>query len=142
MSRTALLFLLLTAIVGAFGVWVGTQYGVYSSHERTGLHDLLHTKLDLSSDQIRRIEEMEERFAVTRKTREAEMRAANQELADAIAIDHSYGPKAQQAISRFHAAEAQLQEETVKHVLGMRTVLTQKQIGKFDHAVREALTSD
>ena len=51
-------------------------------------------------------------------------------------------PKAQQAISRFHGAEATLQEETVKHVLGMRTVLNKDQIKTFDDAVAEALTAD
>ena len=70
------------------------------------------------------------------------MRAANSDLAAAMVAEPTYGTRARAAVERFHAAESSLQEETIKHVLSMRTVLTPEQITRFDEAIATALTSD
>jgi Spy/CpxP family protein refolding chaperone len=106
------------------------------------LDEILHTELGLTPDQEQRIEAMEAQFAFRREALENEMRAANRDLAAAIVGEHVYGPRAQSAIERFHAAESALQEETIKHVLAMRTVLTPEQVTRFDEAISTALISD
>jgi Spy/CpxP family protein refolding chaperone len=133
---------LMTAFAGAVGGWVGIQYGLRESGSNPGLDEVLHNELNLTAEQDQRIEALESEFAIRRKVLEDEMRAANRDLAAAIQNDHVYGPRAQSAIERFHAAESALQEETVKHVLSMRTVLTPEQITRFDEAISAALTSD
>lgn len=133
---------LLTALAAAAGGWAGIQYGLRQSFPNPGLDELLHTELGLAPDQEQRIEAMEAEFAARREALENEMRAANRELAAAITAEHVYGPGAQRAIERFHAAESGLQEETIKHVLAMRTVLTPEQVRRFDEAISAALTAD
>ena len=133
---------LVTAIAAAAGGWAGVHYGLRETRSNLGLDDLLHHELNLSPDQDRRIEALESSFVTKRKTLEDEMRAANHDLAGAIVAEPDYGPRARSAIERFHAAERKLQEETVKHVLSMRTVLTPEQITRFDAAISKALTSD
>jgi Spy/CpxP family protein refolding chaperone len=133
---------LLTAVAAAAGSWAGIHYGLRETRSNLGLDDLLHHELQLTSDQDRRIETLETSFSAKRKMFEDEMRAANRDLAAAMVADPSYGPGARSAIARFHAAESGLQEETVKHVLAMRTVLTPEQIRRFDAAISKALTSD
>lgn len=140
--RVAVAVVVLTAIAAAAGGWAGIHYGVSASRGRPGLDELLHTELNLTADQNRRIEALESKFATRRANLEAEMRAANRELAAAIGSEHAYGPRAQSAIDRFHRAESALQEETVKHVLAMRTVLNSEQAARFDQTVSKALTSD
>ena len=71
---------------------------------------------------------------------EAELRAANAELARAIQSRHEYSPEVQAAVNRFHAAMGELQKETILHVLAMRTVLTPEQAQQFDTRIGEALT--
>jgi Spy/CpxP family protein refolding chaperone len=142
LARTVIGVALLTAFAGAAGGWIGIQYGLGEARSSTGLDEILHNELNLTAEQDQRIEVLESQFAARRKVLEDEMRAANRDLAAAIQTEHDYGPRAQSAIERFHAAESALQEETVKHVLAMRTVLTPEQITRFDEAISAALTSD
>ena len=85
---------------------------------------------------------LEQDFAVRRRVREAELRAANAQLAAAIQARHEYSPEVAAAVERFHAAMGALQSETVEHVLAMRKVMTPEQAAKFDRRVSEALTND
>ena len=63
----------------------------------------------------------------------------NRDLAGALETEHAYGSRAAAAISRFHAAMAALQTETVEHVIAMRAILTPQQTAKFDKSVSETL---
>ncbi len=135
----ALVFL--TLLAGALGGWLGVVYGEQATHPRTDLHTLVHRDLALTPEQNRRIETLESQFAARQKALRAEMRAANRDLADALDSEHTYGPKAQAAVDRFHHAEKQLQVATIEHVLAMRAVLNAKQSRRFDRAIHEALTA-
>ena len=133
---------LFTALAAAVGGWAGVHYGLRETQSNLALDELLHHELNLTSDQNTRIEALEASFADTRKKLEDEMRAANRDLAQALLAEPEYGPRAQSAIARFHAAESGLQEETVKHVLAMRKVLTPEQITRFNDAIQKTLTAD
>ena len=142
LPRMVIVVTLLTAIAAGAGGWAGVHYGLRDMRSNLSLDELLHHELNLTAEQDRRIEAIESNFASTRKALEDEMRAANRDLASAIMAEPNYGARAQGAIGRFHAAEMKLQEETVKHVLEMRTVLTPEQITRFDAAINKALTAD
>ncbi|HKQ11015.1 MAG TPA: periplasmic heavy metal sensor [Rhizomicrobium sp.] len=142
LSRSVLIVILLTAAAGALGGWLGVRYGIATSHQHSGLDELLHKKLALSESQNRAINEIEERFAARRKMLEGQMRAANRDLAAAIQSEPEYGPRTKAAITRFHAAESSLQQETVVHILAMRRVLTPEQARQFDREVSHALTAE
>jgi len=103
---------------------------------------MVHHELKLTPAQDRQIDGLEQDFAVRRRAREAELRAANAQLAAAIQARHQYGPEVEAAVERFHAAMGALQLETVQHVLAMRKVLTPEQAAKFDRRVSEALTNE
>lgn len=133
--------LIVTALVafaaGLGGVWLGLHA---FQRDTPGLHDIIHERLDLTSDQIGRIETIEAQFATRRQTFELEMRAANADLAAAIREEHGYGPGVTAAIERFHRAMGGLQSETIRHVFAMREVLTPEQQAVFDATVVESLT--
>jgi len=135
--------LLVTALVafaaGLGGVWLGKH--VFQS-ETPGLHDIVHERLDLTDEQLSRIEAIESDFASRRQTLELEMRAANLDLAAAIRGEHVYGPGVTAAIERFHRAMGELQSETIRHVFAMREVLTPDQQAVFDDTVIESLTAE
>ncbi len=109
---------------------------------RPGLHEVVHERLDLTPEQATRIEAIEADFAARRRAREAEMQAANAELAAAIREEHGYGPRVTAAVERFHHAMGELQSETIQHVFAMREVLTPEQQAIFDSTVVDALTAD
>lgn len=132
----------LTVVAGMVGGWLGVRYGLAHSQEAPGLDEMLHNSLHLDAFQNRRIGKLENDFAARRQALDGEMRAANRDLARAIATEHAYGPDAERAIGRFHAAMGELQKETVVHIVAMRQVLTAEQAARFDKSVTKSLASD
>ena len=91
-------------------------------------------------EQQNRIAGLERDRSAKRKALEAEMRAANVELAKAYRATHAYSPAVQAAIDHFHRAMAALQKDTVMHVIAMRSVLRPDQTAAFDDSVERSLT--
>ena len=141
-TRSLLLTIVLSALAAAAGAWGGSQYVVQRMHHATSLHQTMHEKLDLTRDQDQRIDGLERDYAVRRHALEAEMRAANADLAKAIQAEHTYSTAVQQAIDRSHRAMSELHKQSILHVLAMRQVLTSQQTAGFDDTVVKALTED
>jgi hypothetical protein len=140
LARAILLTLVLSLAAAGLAAWAGASYAMrHARAAQEPLHAVLHEKLHLSPDQTRRIEALEAGYGLRRKALEAQMRAANAELADALAQDHAYTPRVQQAVDHFHAAMGELQKQTILHVLAMRAVLTPDQTATFDRTVQKAL---
>lgn len=131
----------LAALAAALGAWGGARY-VVGARGQASLHETVHDKLDLSAAQERRIEALEARFAGRRQALEADMRAANAELAVAIQESDGYSPQVQSAVDHFHHAMGALQKETIAHVFDMRAELTPTQAERFDAEVVRALTAE
>lgn len=142
MVRSIVLTLVLSVVVAAFGAWGGAEYVIHRMQRPTPLHQLVHQKLHLSAEQQGRMAGIERDHATRQTALEAEMRAANADLAQAYQQDHAYTPKVQAAIDRFHAAMGALQKETMMHVLAMRSVLTPAQAAQFDETVVKALNTE
>ena len=138
----AVAVVVLTIVAAAAGVWVGMGIGARHTHHASSLDEILHHELNLTPDQEKRISALESKFALDRQDLEMQMHAANRELARALETEHGYDDGAKAAISHFHDAMAKLQEQTIRHILDMRSVLTPEQADRFDKTVREALSSD
>ena len=131
----------LAALASGVGAWAGAEW-MMRRHETPSLHDIVHRQLDLTAEQDARLDEIEARFAPRRAALEAEVRAANRELAAAIAASDGDTPGVQAAVDHFHAAMGDLQKATIAHVFEMRSVLTPAQAEVFDAAVVDALRDD
>jgi Spy/CpxP family protein refolding chaperone len=142
LARSLLLTVILSALAAGLGAFAGARYVVARMHHEPSLDAVLHKRLDLTPAQTQRIEGLEQGYAVRRRALEAEMRAANAELAAAITETHAYSPQVQHAVDRFHHAMGELQKESILHVLAMRQVLTPAQAAVFDKTVSKALTED
>jgi Spy/CpxP family protein refolding chaperone len=140
-GRGLALTLVLAVLAGALGSWIGARY-LGQTQQPPSLHVFVHEELRLSPAQKQQFEALEADFAVRRRAREAQLRAANAELAAAIQARHEYSPEVQAAVERFHHAMGELQKETILHVLSMRKVLTPDQAAKFDRRIAEALTEE
>ncbi len=119
-------YLLVAAIafVAALGaVWVARTWLAPAPHADGQIHAILHERLTLDAAQEQRLDRLEQAFAVRRGALEAEMRADNARLAQAIAAEHGYGAQVAAAVDRSHDAMGRLQKETLKHVFAMRGVL-------------------
>lgn len=135
---------LLTAIV-AFAAalaatWIARDLTPTRGAESSGLHTLVHEKLNLDPAQKAKIEALEAQFAKRRKALDAQLRQANAALAEAIETEHQYGPKVAEAVDRSHQAMGDLQKATLAHVFAMRAVLRPDQAARFDAEIGKALT--
>ncbi len=142
LARSLILTIVLSVAAAGLGAWGGTRYVVSRMHHPEPLHQVVHDKLNLTPAQQQKITGLEQQYALRRKALEAEMRAANADLAQAIHQSHAYSPDVQRAIDRFHGAMGDLQKESILHVLAMRQVLTPEQTAKFDDTVATALTEE
>ena len=131
---------LLAFFVALGAMWLGQRLRAAEPAE-SRLHVVMEREIDLDAGQKARIAGLEHGFAQRRDALEGELRAANADLAAAIAREHGYGPQVEQAVDRSHMAMGELQKATLQHVFAMRTVLRPDQTPRFDAAVAQALTS-
>lgn len=132
---------ILAALASGAATWASASW-VMRERRPPSLHSVVHEQLDLSAEQDRRLDAIEARFATRRPALEAEVRAANRELAAAIAASEGDSPQVQAAVDHFHAAMGDLQKATITHVFEMRSVLTPAQAEVFDEAVVDSLRDD
>lgn len=138
--RIALLILL--ALGAGFLGAIGANKWSAQNEDNASLHSFVHDELELSSEQLQTLNEIEDKFAIRRRSLELSLRAANATLADAIDQEHEYGPKVASAIETVHERMGALQKATVEHVFEMRSILTAEQQKAFDQRVGDALTAD
>jgi Spy/CpxP family protein refolding chaperone len=143
--KTAWTSILITAVLAALAsgaaTWVSATW-ILRDRQPPSLHSVVHEKLDLNAEQDRRLDAIEARFAPRRTALETEVRAANRELAAAIAVNRGDTPEVQAAVDHFHTAMGDLQKATLAHIFEMRSVLTPAQAEVFDAAVADALRRD
>lgn len=137
LGRYALAFALgVLATLAGFGV--GHMMREHN-HSSSALHTLLHHDFDLDADQVRKLDALEAQSHQRREKLEADLAAANADLARAIEREHAYGPAVAQAVDRSHHAMGALQKATLAHVFAMRQLLHPDQVERFDAAVNKAL---
>lgn len=135
-----LLVALVAAVAALAATWLARDLIGRDQPAATELHAFIHEQLDLDAAQKAQIEALEARFAIRKRELEGRLRAANGELARAIANEHQYGPRVARAVDHAHVAMGELQKETLAHVFAMRAVLRPDQAARFDVAVTSALT--
>ncbi|MDP1630221.1 MAG: periplasmic heavy metal sensor [Caulobacter sp.] len=130
------------AFLAGGGATLGAFYVISHQTAQPSLHDIVHRDLDLTPAQSRQLDAIEDRYAGELKALEADVRAANHELADAIRDGHRDSPQVGAAIDHLHMAMGALQKATIAHVFDMRAVLTPAQTPAFDAEVSAALNQD
>ena len=138
--RIALLIFLALA-AGFLGSLAANKW-LARNGESASLHGFVHQELRLSETQMKNLDEMEDKFAVKRRTLELSLRAANGKLATAMEEEHAFGPKVALAVEDVHDRMGELQKATISHVFEMRSLLTPDQQAAFDRHVSDALTAD
>jgi Spy/CpxP family protein refolding chaperone len=131
--------LALTVVAAGVAGWAGVQVGLSKTAADADLDTVIHQDLKLIPRQQEQISILEQEFGAQRTALQADMQAANRELAKAIIQEHAYTTNARRAVERLHAAMSKLQERTVEHVLAMRAILTPAQAQEFDAKVAKAL---
>ena len=134
------------AVVALFaallGVYIGRAVLPQPMHTGAELHALLHDRLDLDAAQHAKLDAIEKDFANVRRTLDAQLRADNARMAEAIAAEHVYGPRVAAAVDASHRSMGAVQKATLEHVFAMRAILRPDQAAKFDAALDRTLTAE
>jgi Spy/CpxP family protein refolding chaperone len=94
-------------------------------------HEWIHKQLDLTPDEQKALEPIEQKFHRRKRELLGVIRAANRELGEAIKQDQAPSPRVSAAVAKIHHAQGELQEATLEHVFEMRGVLTPEQYQKL-----------
>jgi len=139
---TAAIFVVVLLSAAFGGLYIGQHFiGQPRDHhaDSAGWHRMLHEKLQVTPEQITRLDEMEKRYQQRRRVLEEQLRLANMELADAIKADKSFSPRVQAATDKIHRVMGELQKATLEHLFEMRPILTDEQNRKLEQMVTDAL---
>lgn len=126
----------LIAVAGA-ALLMGT--GGHMLGDRNTDHGWLHDRLSMTVEQDRALAALEARFVEQKAGPEAEIRAANQVLAEAIWQDRRYSERVGTAVERVHRAQGELQKLSIQHIFEMQNALEPSQIKKLHELVADAL---
>ncbi len=134
-----LVTLILVAIAGAGGAWVGAQLLQPPTYTHDEFHDRLFTELRLSTEQQALMDGLEVRYADENKVHRKRLAEANLALADALGRENAYNDAIEQAIENVHMTMFELQKSTVRHLYEMRGILDEEQKAVFDRYVGDTL---
>jgi Spy/CpxP family protein refolding chaperone len=127
--------------VACIASWVTAHYvDRHARHEAVETHAWIHTQLDITAEQDKALEPIEQRFDEKKKHYAELIRIANKELAQAILEDRADSPRVTAAVGRIHQAMGELQNATLQHIFEMKPVLTPQQYDKLLQLTAEALT--
>jgi Spy/CpxP family protein refolding chaperone len=136
-----LLAIALAFVAAVGGAFIGRAFISPPRAAQPEWHRLLHEQLGLDAAQSAKIAKIEGDFAARKQALEARQRAANADLAAAIAAEHGYGPRVRAAVDATHLVMGELQKATLEHVFAMRGVLRPDQAARFDAGIAKALTA-
>ena len=141
-ARRIAVIALIALLAAVLGVHIGRAVLPIPTHTGAELHDLLHERLNLDAKQHAKLDAIEKDFANSRRTLDAQLRADNARLAEAIAAEHVFGPRVATAVDATHRSMGAVQKATLGHVFAMRAILRPDQAAKFDAALDRTLTDE
>ncbi len=141
-ARRIAVIAVVALLAAVLGVWIGRAVLPQPTHTGAELHALLHDRLDLDAAQETKLDAIEKDFANARRTLDAQLRADNARMAEAIAAEHVYGPRVAATVDASHQSMGAVQKATLEHVFAMRAILRPDQAAKFDAALDRALTTE
>ena len=143
--RNLLITVVVALLAGGIGGWMGAQNALDSDAQtlplRQTVHEIVRRDVNLTGDQSKEIQAIEDKYYDRRITLRQDVATANHELADALMSDMAFGREAQQASTHVERGLGELQRATIMYVLEVRDVLTPEQQMVYDRKVRDVLTA-
>jgi Spy/CpxP family protein refolding chaperone len=142
--RNLAITVVVAVLAGGVGGWLGAENALDADQGlplRQTVHEIVRRDLNLTPDQSKEIQAIEDKYYDRRTALRQNVAAANSELADALMADMAFGREAQTASNHVEQGLGELQRATIMYVLQVRDVLTPEQQMVYDRKVREVLTA-
>ncbi len=134
-----LFFAILLAAVAICGFYVCNRYLMHPTAGPANYHHWIHGQLNISEEQEKKLEPIEEKFDVRKDKLVAEIHATHQELSEALKQDKGDSARVKAAMARIQRVQGDLQQAVLDHVFDMRTVLTPEQYDRLVQLTAKAL---
>jgi len=134
-----LLFAILLGAVAICGFYVCNRFLMRPAAGPVNYHHWIHGQLNITADQEKRLEPIEERFQQRKDKLVAEIHAAHQELAEALKQDMSGSARVNAAMARIQRVQGGLQQAVLDHVFDMKEVLSPEQYERLVQLTAKAL---
>jgi nickel and cobalt resistance protein CnrR len=103
-------------------------------------HDWLHSQLEITPEQERRLAPIEEAYAGQREEILSRIHLAGQDLSAALSESSVGSPAINDALAAIHDAQGELQRTTIEHFLKMKEHLSPEQSRHLLQWTRESIT--
>jgi nickel and cobalt resistance protein CnrR len=131
------LLLVVAAAIG--GAWIGGRIFTPKPPAHMELHEQLYSALNLSEEQRKKFEVLDQNNSKEEAYQRERLRIANRNLANLLEHEDTYNENVDAAIVEIHTAMNNLQVLTIKHLYAMRELLTPEQRTEFDRLVADTL---
>lgn len=111
------------------------------AHDEPGGHPWLHEQLDLTAEEMARIDALEPEYRAERSRLQAALDARIQGIAGLLQRHDSLAPEVTAAIHDLHAVHSQLQELSIEHYFDMLGALPPDKQRKLRALAAEALSA-
>ena len=135
-----ILFLVATAAVAAVACYVTLHFSQHRvTPDEVTSHEWLHRELNLTAEQLKALEPIEQTFGARQRELAESLRKANRQLARVMAEDKAYTPRVTAAVEHVHHRMGELQKTSIEHVFAMRAVLSPEQGDRLLVLAQQAL---
>lgn len=135
-----ILFVALIAAVCATTYWIMFTFATGSDEHAEIGHEWLHEKLDLNSDEIEMIEQIEERYAARRETLEQTFNLKQNALAKILLEQDTYSDIVKNAVRDIHQAHGDLETMSIEHYYDMLSILPSSKHTRLRELAAQALS--
>jgi Spy/CpxP family protein refolding chaperone len=140
-------FLLLVVVVAGVSAFSAMKFAAAcghcsSDHTTCSPHDWLHQKLQLSAEQQKALQPVEERFHQQYQSANEQLIDANRQLAKLLSQSQSFSPEVAAAIEHVHHRMGELQKLSIQHLYDMRPLLTPEQNERLVKYAQQALENN
>ncbi|MDX1975880.1 MAG: periplasmic heavy metal sensor [Rickettsiales bacterium] len=131
---------ILVALIAFITCWVSNIWVFPAGRYHTNPDEWLKTQLNLTQEQHKKLEPVEQKYAQDRSALIVKIKQANQDLAKALVEEKQYSQRVQNASEHVEKLQAELKEVTLKHFFEMQPAMTPEQIQIMNQVAIHALS--
>ncbi|MFA6286134.1 MAG: periplasmic heavy metal sensor [Opitutaceae bacterium] len=132
-------FFIIVVVVAAAASFCTVRWAACKASPPTDPHAWIHEQLQLTPAQHTALDSIEAKFQAKRSLLTGQLRAANHELALALAEGKADSPKISAAVEKSHHYMGELQMLSIEHLFAMRQELNPQQGDKLLQLAQQAL---
>ena len=131
---------ILVALIAFSVCWLSNIWIFPAGRHHVSPDEWLKTQLNLTHEQHKKLEPVEQEYSQRRNELSAKIQEANKELAKALVEEKQYTERVKTASQQVDKLQSELKEVTLKHFYQMQPAMTPEQVQIMNQLVGHALS--